>query len=765
MGLNSLPTMPNETKHFLRLLDPKSDSFTFQVFDDGPDKKKLLAKTLNGSLDQLADQLNDYQKRGAGVFVTVNKTDGQARKAENIVAVRAVFIDLDGPPLGSVLNATLKPHILVESSPGKWHAYWLVDDCPIDRFRAVQRCLAEKFDGDKVVTDLSRVMRLPGFLHLKGKPYQTKLMSEFCLNAPPYSLAIIVAKLGLDISHDGKVNLGVTGKVLAGGRNDHLFRLGRSLGKRGSTPDEVRASLVAENERCEPPLTDTELMTVIRNVLTNKDAPDWLDEPIYMRTDMGNAQRFAAQHGADVRFIPEFKKWMSFSKEGWKFDKNGSVMMRVKKTARSIYVEAEKAKDTTEAKAFAAWAATSQSLPRAQAMIELAKSEKGITLASCELDRDPFLFGVANGVVDLRTGQLRPNAPADYITKRAGVSFSEGATCPLWDQFLNQIFGSNIELIDFLARAVGYSLTGDVGEQCLFFAYGHGANGKTTLIEVLRFVFGDYATTSSTDLLMTKNNQATNDVARLRGARFVAAVETEDGRKLAEGLVKQITGGDTISARFLFKEFFEFKPQFKIWLAANHKPVIRGDDLAIWRRILLVPFSVTIPQSERDQRLVQKLIDEADGILQWAIRGCLEWQRIGLAAPDTVRAATDTYRSEQDTFGQWVEECCRTGQDATAAGGRLYSSYKAWVERNGARPLSNPLFATKLAERGFPKEKKGTVIYLGIALLEGSEGSDSFLPSSSNSPSYRQRHIKASNPPNPPKTPADWNAGRGQPRG
>ncbi|MDP2826697.1 MAG: phage/plasmid primase, P4 family [Sulfuritalea sp.] len=484
-------------------------------------------------------------------------------------------------------------------------------------------------------------------------------------------------------------------------------------------------------------ITDTDILSFCAsrpkpaaNTVSHPDA----GRPM-MRTDMGNGSRLAHRHGASLRYIHEFKKWIVFHRGRWLFDEDGAVMRLAKDTARSIFAEAARAPDLVEQKDLAQWAATSQSLARATAMIELAKSEPGIPIASCQLDRDPFLLGVENGVVDLRTGQLRQARRDDYITKLARVEFKEGAGCPTWEKFLGRIFSKNVSLIEFMQRALGYSLSGDTGEQCLFLAHGGGANGKSTMLDAVRAILGDYASTSSTDLLMTKQaGAATNDVARLRGARLVATIETEDGRRMAEGLVKQLTGGDMIAARFLFAEFFEFKPAFKIWLAANHKPVIRGDDYAIWRRIRLIPFNVTIPPDERNKTLTATLIAEAPGILQWMIRGCLDWQRIGLMPPPEVLAATEGYKNEMDLLGQWIAECCLIAPHANVKGGALYANYKRWAQENGGYPLSNPKFAMKLVERGFRKETSGTVTYYGIGILEGLEGLEGFSQPSPSAP-------------------------------
>jgi putative DNA primase/helicase len=265
------------------------------------------------------------------------------------------------------------------------------------------------------------------------------------------------------------------------------------------------------------------------------------------------------------------------------------------------------------------------------------------------LDQDPWLFNVENGTIDLKTGELRPHERGALITKLAPVQYDREAECPTWWKFLMRIFNGNLALIEFLQKAVGYALTGSTREQCLFFLHGLGANGKSTLLEIIHTLLGDYAhRTSSETFLIKKSGGIPNDVAALRGARLVGAVEVESGRRLAEVLIKEMTGGDRISARFLHAEWFDFKPEFKIFLAANHKPVIRGTDHAIWRRIHLIPFNVQIPKPEQDRDLPEKLKAELPGILNWALEGCQMWQLYGLEPPAEVQAATQDYREEMD---------------------------------------------------------------------------------------------------------------------
>jgi P4 family phage/plasmid primase-like protien len=331
-------------------------------------------------------------------------------------------------------------------------------------------------------------------------------------------------------------------------------------------------------------------------------------------TDVGNALRFVRDHGDCTRYCRDYRKWLFRAGHRWRLDEDGEVMRRARQTARNILDEASQ-DDGPARSALAKHAIQSESLGRLNAMVELAKSEPTIPVLHEDLDADPWLLGVSNGVVDLRTGALVDSQPQDYITKAARVSFDPAAECPAFLTFLDQIFESKASLIAFVQRAVGYGLTGFTSEECLFLLHGSGANGKTTLMNAIRTLAGDYGMQCAPETLMTKKNSGIpNDIARLKGARLVATSEVEAGQRFSESLVKQLTGRDKIVARFMRAEFFEFVPQFKIFLAANHKPVIRGTDYAIWRRIKLIPFNVTIPKEKQDPHLAGKLQDELPGI-------------------------------------------------------------------------------------------------------------------------------------------------------
>jgi putative DNA primase/helicase len=343
-----------------------------------------------------------------------------------------------------------------------------------------------------------------------------------------------------------------------------------------------------------------------------------------------------------------------------------------------------------------------------KAMLSMATPMPGVALAYEDLDADPWLLNVANGTLDLRTGELRPHRREDLCSKLAPVAFDPTATCPRWTTFIYDIMQGNEALVGFLQRMVGVALSGDVSEQHLFFLYGLGANGKGTFVTTVQALMGDYARQAAPNLLLERNSSHPTELADLFRARLVASVEVDKGRKLAEGLVKQLTGGDTVKARRMREDFWEFLPSHKVWLAANHKPVVKGHDHGIWRRILTVPFLATFDAEKRDTELPAKLRAELPGILRWALDGCLAWQRDGLQPPPEVRLATEEYREEMDTLRPFIEDRCLVGPDQRVSSGDLYREYKAWAEAMGVDHVMSQIgLGRALAERGYKVTRVG----------------------------------------------------------
>jgi len=447
-----------------------------------------------------------------------------------------------------------------------------------------------------------------------------------------------------------------------------------------------------------------------------------------MRTDYGNAERLVHLHGQDLRYCHPFRKWYCWDGQRWRLDDSGGPTRAAKLTVRAIYAEAAEAEDETTRKALAAWAVKSEADSRIRAALSLATSEAAVVVLPQELDADLWLAASGDGTLDLRTGKLRDPDRGDYMTKLIGGTYDPATTCPRWDAFLKRIFDGDQALIGFVQRAVGYSLTGDISEHCLFICYGTGRNGKTVFLTTVRKLLGDYAQQLPRDtLLRRRGDQIPNDLARLAGARFATAIETRQGQRLDEELVKQLTGGDPISARFLHGEFFEFQPVAKIWLATNHKPRIDGTDEGIWSRIRLVPFTVTIPEGERDKHLTARLEQELPGILQWAVQGCLAWQQQGLDPPAAVTDATEGYRREEDPLVEFVDQCCVLGDHEYAYASDLADAY---MEFTGQR-ISQQEFGKLLKDRGFDSTRTGHSnkrTWLGIGLGSDRPPKDDNVP-------------------------------------
>jgi len=441
-------------------------------------------------------------------------------------------------------------------------------------------------------------------------------------------------------------------------------------------------------------------------------------------TDFGNAQRLVRRHGADLRHCYEFGTWLVWTGTHWTADP-AAAERRAKDTVLSIYREVGELVDAKEREALHRHAVVTEQASRIAAMLTLARSEPGIPVTPDDLDADPWRLNCANGTLDLRTGTLHPHRREDLITRRPTAAFDPRADCPRWGAFLDRVFAGDAGLLGFVRRAVGYALTGSTAERCLFILHGAGRNGKTVFLEGLRELLGDYVARTPTQTLMAKRGETIpNDLARLRGVRLVTASESGEGQRLDEALVKDLTGGDRVAARFMRGEWFEFAPHFKIFLATNHKPRVGGTDDAIWDRLRLVPFAVRIPDEERRplEDLLADFAAEMPGILAWAVRGCLEWQRDGLGTPPGVREATAGYREEMDVLGMFLAECCRFDPAARVSSHDLYEEYKRWAAEAGERVWSHKQFAQGLEQRGvrdgFRKQHtRAGRVWVGVGLV------------------------------------------------
>ena len=445
----------------------------------------------------------------------------------------------------------------------------------------------------------------------------------------------------------------------------------------------------------------------------------------FPRTDAGNAEVFAEEHSNRFRYDHTRQQWRVWNGRYWAADETGESDRAALETARVRQMAAMLIDDPDLRKEHVDWALHSESTYSRRAMLTSAQSIGQLATTAADYDRDPFLLTVGNGTMDLSTGGLRDFRPGDLITRATDVIYSESAECPRWLRFLDEIFAGDRQLINFVSRAVGYSLTGDTREQCLFILHGGGANGKSTFLETLLRLVGTHAAITSFSTFLVHQNPGAprNDLAKLHGARLVKAAESQKQAALDEATVKEATGGDTMSARYLYQEYFDFRPQFKVWLTTNHLPDIRGTDDAIWRRIHLIPFKQQFTGKSCDSKLRNKLERELSGILAWAVRGCLEWQRSGLGVASVVKAATLDYRRESDQIARFLKERCSRRGDDQASGHELYEAYSQWCSDRGEKPESNNTFAKRLAEHGIGKKRtqKGTM-YKGVGLKEEVRG-------------------------------------------
>jgi len=452
--------------------------------------------------------------------------------------------------------------------------------------------------------------------------------------------------------------------------------------------------------------------------VNEKDSKD--KRPFFSYDDTGNAERFVYRNEEVTRYSYTNKGWYFYDGKQWVSDTTGQIKRLLDKSVEEmkkedVYVSDEV--DEEEAvKNFQKHIKATRSNRGKVAMLK--ESEHHLPISPDDFDRDKSIFNVQNGYLDLIDGSLKEHDRKKMFTKISNVEYTDKIDCPGWLEFLDEIFGYDQELINFIQKAIGYSLTGSTREQSMFILFGNGRNGKSVFLDIINDVLGSYATNIQPQTIMVKQQTsgANSDIARLKGARLVTTTEPNEGVRLDEGLIKQLTGGDKVTARHLYGSEFEFDPEFKIWMATNHKPIIRGTDDGIWRRLKLIPFQVQIPDHKVDKNLKYKLRNELTAILNWAVEGALKWQKEGLKDPTAIRRASDEYRSEMDVTTAFVQECCSVGTNNAATAKELYQAYKEWANDNGQHVMNNTKFGREMGNK-FNKYKSGGIIqYTGLSL-------------------------------------------------
>lgn len=660
-------------------------------------------------------------------------------KNEDVALFRCLFADLDGvddvEARRRINDACLPtPTMLVSSGHGV-HAYWRLNEPMTDavQWTGRQKAIIEALDSDPVIHDPARIMRWPGFTNNKFDPVPVRIIEVNDTRhdiekfpQPPTRQSMRPATKLLAGLH-GKVRV-KTWRFLRegatmGNRHCELTCAAAELAGANYTIEETREFLMAANAKCKP---DPKPVDEVENIIKwaySKDRTEWtpkgdidlvqrdgstdnstallaatspasehdaaIEEVMQEKagrtlTDTGNGERFARQWHKRVLWCPR-RGWLRWDGRRFADDDGQGVEALAVKTARHIYAEAARCRDADTGKKIGDWAHRSESKPRIDAMLGMAKHL--LTVKPEELDADPFALNVENGILDLRTGTLGAHDPINRCTKLAPVVFNPAATAPTFIEFIKTTFGGDPALIQAVQKQLGMMLTADVTEQYLFIYHGVGANGKSTLLDLVLFILGDYAAPAAPDLLTaSKQRQHPTELADLQGKRLIIASETESGQTLRLQLVKQLTGDRMIKARMMHQDFYTFQRTHKLILMTNNRPRIRENTEATWRRIQLVPFDNVVPKGQRDPNLLDALKAEGSGILNWLIAGCLAWRRDGLGDVEAVTKATAEYRSEENVIDEFVRERCDVGgADYKALRGDIFKAFSEWCDAAGER--------------------------------------------------------------------------------
>jgi len=495
----------------------------------------------------------------------------------------------------------------------------------------------------------------------------------------------------------------------------------------GSGYDMALANLLIKNK-----FNDSEIATIIRNSKTGtkkKITPSYLAITIrkgrafekerkeknelkiitagdFRPTDLWNSENFFKRYEGQLLYCKKWNGWLVYQQGKWQEDDRNKTQELAKKVIMGYYREASEIIDDKERRRLVDQARRSESQRAIRAMTELANS--AMAIVPDDFDQDIYIFNLESGTLDLKNIQFKEHKAEDMLTKIAGVSYNPEAGCPKWLDFLNKIFEGNEDLIDYLQASLGYSLTGNIGEQCLYILYGIGFNGKSTFINTIQEIWGDYAISTPFDTFLSKRGEhIPNDIARMRGARFVTAIEAGEGRGFNEELLKRLTGRDKVTARFLRQEFFDFYPTCKLWLATNHKPTVKEFSPAYWGRIRLIPFKLIIPEEERIRHYENILLEEREGIFNWILKGYQRWREEGLKVPEEIKEATAQYRDQMDVMAEFIEDRCIENRLAQATTKKLYGAYKDWCEENKERDINKRAFGRRLEERGYKSLRIG----------------------------------------------------------
>ncbi|WP_445780395.1 phage/plasmid primase, P4 family [Shewanella sp.] len=730
-------------------------------------------------VEELIPQLQARNEEGAAIYIARNEFNGH-RKLRTLSRVRGVHADMDDVSATQLadLIGLLQPSIVVESSPGRCQLYWQLSEgayLEAAEAKAINQCLASRYGADPAAVDVARLLRLPGFKHMKyrsegrtpmvtavchgiaytaeeirqafpctpsankvpTKPLQTVLSSTPRKQLPSHLAGIAQS---VAITHPQLWTGEWANAIRASGEIGYPSQSEADLALAGHIIRECRRSSISEESLAE---AVEALFSSAPVGMTGKwqERPDYRTRTISKAVsgtqvvvntnplnglvlqshgDIRNAKAFAEVARGQFLYVATRDRWLSWSQDKWRLCEKDEHVAMAKEVCGQILNAANDVfrQHQERGKRLIQEAMAAHNLSRITAMLKLAVSEPDMAITDRELDGDPYLIGVSNGVIDLRTGMHPPNRPDFRITRYCNAQYDADSKCDRWLTFLNQIFKGDVETIHCVQRLLGCTLLGLSNEEILIICYGHGSNGKSVFSNVIHHIMGEYSVTAPPSLLTARRQDDTgprNDLAALAGARYVSINEMQAGDRLDEQIVKMLAGREPISARFLHQEYFEFMPSFTPWLRTNHKPIITGLDDGIWRRLVLLPFEQKFEGDSKDPNLEQRLLAERDGILMWMVEGAKLYLQSGICMSPRMFIEMATYRTESDLLGEFLSDKTTPCLDGKISQGTLYTRYREWCLDCGVRPLSKKTFTQRLAERGYPEGKSGKDrFYLGL---------------------------------------------------
>lgn len=604
---------------------------------------------------------------------------------------------------------------LVQTPSGGWHYYFSVPA------HGEVRNSTSKIGSHIDVRGEGGYVIAEGAVLPDGRAY-TALSGK--ASPPPPSW--LITKIAERPTRDVQSAPSVHGKVAQGQRNSNLTSYAGSLRRRGHDAESIERFLKQLNKDiCSPPLDDLEVSQIARSIGQY--------DPTYTQTHLGNSERFRDKYRDELRYSTA-GHWKFWDGTRWFRDNANSVQERAKQLARDLHEQAlalpdPSPNDSTDVsdrkkrvkKEHLGWAKTTQNNPTR--MIDLAASDAALAIDEVRFDAAPYFLNVQNGTVNLRTGVLQPHDREQLITKTSAVSYDAEGQCPRWISFLDKTFKGDQELIGFVQKLYGMALTGDTSAQVLSVLYGSGKNGKSAFAAAIQYVAGEYVTNTRAETFMLRRDQgATPEVAALKGARMVFASESGENRRLDAAQIKELTGGDRITARRLYEEPVTFEMQALITLITNHLPRINGADFALLRRVLVIPFEVTVPEHERDPNLLEKLKHEASGILAWLVEGCIRWQRDGLVPPEIIKRMVRAYALENDPVGRFIASECAEGDGLEVSSSDLWRAYLSFTSQEQDQAVTIQEFSRAVSRRFQKKKRRGGQFFTGLALRNGGAG-------------------------------------------